>query len=88
MALFSGASNKREIQAIEKSLASYQRIGLSSEIGEKGLELLRKYAKSDGTGAMDALIAATAISGDMTLSTKNEKHFRNIDGLSLEVPKY
>ena len=88
MELFAGARSKQEIQTIEKSLAPYERIGLSAEIGERGLELLRKHAKSDGTGAMDALIAATALSQGMTLSTKNDKHFRNIDGLSLETPEY
>jgi predicted nucleic acid-binding protein len=88
MELFAGARNKQEIQTIEKSLAPYERIGLSADIGERGLELLRKHAKSDGTGTMDALIAATALSQGMTLSTKNDKHFRNIDGLSLETPEY
>jgi len=35
---------------------------------------------------LDALIAAAAITEDLTLSTQNEKHFRNIDGLKIEVP--
>lgn len=37
-----------------------------------------------GISAEDLLIAATAISGDMTLITANEKHFKGIPGLKLE----
>src|SRR5438309_617946 len=31
------------------------------------------------------LIAATAITSDLKLATQNEKHFRNIDNLQLEI---
>ena len=37
---------------------------------------------------LDALIAASAINGDLTLATKNRKHFKAIDELKLEVVKY
>ena len=52
------------------------------------INLLLKYAKSDGMGAIDAIIAATAIAEDVTLSTRNRKHFRKVEGLQLEVPEY
>ena len=32
----------------------------------------------------DLLIASTAINGNMTLVTANEKHFKNIKGLKVE----
>lgn len=86
--LFSGARNKKEVEAIKKSLGLYKRIGLSSAVGESGLELVGKYSKSDGMGGLDALIAATAMQEGMTLATKNKKHFRNVDGLDLDVPEY
>lgn len=88
MELFFGARSKKEIQAIEKSLSSYERVGLSHEIGELALDIVKKYAKSDGTGELDAVIAATAIKEGMTLASKNRKHFRTIEGLDLEVPEY
>ena len=37
------------------------------------------------TGEVDALIAATAISLNATLITRNQKHFENIEGLKLEI---
>ena len=63
-------------------------VSLSPEIGERALELVKKYAKSDGTGELDALIAATAMGEGKMLAAKNAKHFRNIEGLNLEIAKY
>lgn len=37
------------------------------------------------TGEVDALLAATAITHNATLVTKNSKHFENIEGLRLEI---
>ena len=88
MELFFGARSKKEMQAIEKSLTSYQRIGFSPEIGELALDIVKKYAKSDGTSEFDAIIAATAMTSGFTLATRNRKHFRNVHGLSLEIATY
>jgi tRNA(fMet)-specific endonuclease VapC len=44
---------------------------------------LRKSGKP--TGEVDALLAATAITHNAILVTKNSKHFENIDGLRLEI---
>lgn len=51
-------------------------------------ELMKTHAKSDGLLPVDALIAATALHEGVRLSTKNRKHFRNMEGLDLEVPAY
>ncbi len=88
MELFTGAKGKKEIRDLEKFLADYREISLSREIGSKARRILKQYAKSDGMGAIDAMLAATAINEGMTLSTKNEKHFRNVKGLEIEVPEY
>ncbi len=37
------------------------------------------------TGEVDALIAATAISFNATLVTKNLQHFKNVEGLKVET---
>jgi len=37
------------------------------------------------TGEVDALIAATAMAHEATLVTTNKKHFKNIEGLKIEV---
>jgi len=37
-----------------------------------------------GISPEDLLIAATALNGNMTLVTANEKHFKNVNGLKVE----
>ena len=49
---------------------------------------MKTHAKSQGLLPLDALIAATALHEGVRLGTKNKKHFRNIEGLDLEVPEY
>ena len=44
---------------------------------------LRKLGKP--TGEMDALIAATAMAHKAVLVTGNRKHFKNIEGLKVEI---
>ena len=39
-------------------------------------------------GAVDSLIAATALGDGLTLATKNRKHFQMIGDLRPEVPNY
>jgi len=41
--------------------------------------------KGKPTGELDALIAATAMTFNATLVTRNRKHFENIEWLKLEV---
>ncbi|HEV2108075.1 MAG TPA: type II toxin-antitoxin system VapC family toxin, partial [Thermomicrobiales bacterium] len=55
------------------------------------LPIMREYARLSGSlrsagmrlDAMDLLIAATAIAHDLTLVTRNVRHFGRIPGLSL-----
>ena len=50
-------------------------------IGISAYNLLTQYTLSQGLTIMDALIAATAIEQGLTLVSKNEKHFRQIQHL-------
>jgi hypothetical protein len=88
MEIFAGARDKKEISALEEFFAAYREVPLSGEIGTKGREIMKTYAKSEGLDPMDALIAATAMSEGLTLATRNRKHFRAIKGLSVETPEY
>ena len=88
MELVAGAKNKNEIREIDIVLATYPAAPLNAEIGELAYNLMKTYAKSDGLDPSDAMIAATAIHEGLKLSTKNKKHFRNIEGLDIEVPGY
>ena len=88
MELLTGAANQKDVKRLDKILGDFREMPLSQEIGSQARELMKAYAKSDGLLPLDALIAATAIKAEMKLSTKNRKHFRNIEGLEIEVPGY
>jgi predicted nucleic acid-binding protein len=87
MELIQGVRDKAELAVLRRSLrywgASVQ--PLDQEISARAIFLMETYALSHGLQMADALIAATAISLGATLVTANDKHYRMIDGLDIEV---
>lgn len=88
MELVVGARDKREMGKVDQFLADIHMVPLNPTVGAKAYELLKRFAKSHGLRIFDALIAAAAIEEGKTLVTRNEKHFRMIPELRLEVPQY
>jgi predicted nucleic acid-binding protein len=86
--LIVGARNKKEVTQIDRLVAVYSAIPLTADIGQSSYALLSQFAKSHGLRVFDSLIAATAIKEDLTLVTKNKKHFQMISHLSLLIPSY
>ncbi len=86
--LIVGARNKKEVNQIDQLIAAYSAIPLTAEIGNSSYGLLREFAKSHGLRVFDSLIAATAIEENLTLVTKNKKHFQMIGNLKLGIPSY
>jgi predicted nucleic acid-binding protein len=87
--LIVGARNHRDAAAIDGLIQTFPvHADLRSEITRLAYDLLKRYAKSDGLRTFDALIAATAITEDFTLVSRNRKHFQMITDLTLEVPSY
>lgn len=86
--LIVGARNKKEVTQIDQLVAVYSATPLTAEIGNSSYGLLRQFAKSHGLRVFDSLIAATAIEENLTLVTRNKKHFQMISNLKLEVPRY
>jgi hypothetical protein len=86
--LLAGARTQRETADLELVLSGYHAIPPDEDITRRAYYLIKTYARSHGLDTLDALIAATALEGDLTLVTKNRKHFQMIAGLKLEVPKY
>src|SRR5439155_26490071 len=78
MELIAGARNKKEVDALDKYLRDFTEVALSPEIGSKGCEIMKRYAKTNGMDPLDALIAASAITSSLKLATQNDKHFRHI----------
>src|SRR6266446_5479235 len=79
--LIVGARNKKEVAQIDQLVAAYSAIPLTAEIGASSYDLLRQFARSHGLRVFDSLIAATAIDEDLTLVTKNKRHFQMIGNL-------
>lgn len=88
MELIVGAKNKRDLATIDEFLSLYPVVPLSSSIGTQAYRLLKIYARSHGLHVFDSLVAATAIERALILVTRNQKHYRMIEGLLLRVPNY
>jgi predicted nucleic acid-binding protein len=86
--LIVGARNKKEVTQIDQLVAIYSAIPLTAEIGNSSYGLLRRFGRSHGLRVFDSLIAATAIEENLTLLSRNRKHFQMISNLNLEVPSY
>jgi predicted nucleic acid-binding protein len=86
--LIVGALDKRDLENIDIFLSAYVVLPLQESTGKRAYELLKLYAKSHGLHVFDSLVAATAMEEDLTLVTKNRRHFGAIKGLRLDIPKY
>jgi predicted nucleic acid-binding protein len=86
--LIAGAKDKREVAEIDLVLGAYHVVPTNPEIGQLAYNIMKTHAKANGLDPCDAMIAATAIYEGLRLSTKNEKHFRNIEALEIDLPGY
>jgi hypothetical protein len=87
MEILQGARNKTEQKYIKDFLFDYEFevLSLTENIGHRAAIYIEEYSMSDGLRAGDAIIAATAIEHNLTLSTSNKKHFKLIRDLQIKV---
>jgi predicted nucleic acid-binding protein len=78
--LFAGRDDP---QYLRKLLAPMHEIPLDSSIAERGGELKRTVQLQ----TPDALIAATALEHELSLMTRNRRHFDRVPGLMLRHPR-
>lgn len=83
MELLVGCRNITELRELDQFLLRFQIVSLNEHISERAVNVLRRYRLSHGLLIPDALIAATAIFFDVSFATKNQRHFRFIEGLKL-----
>jgi len=86
--ILAGARTQRETNDLDLVLSGYRAIPPNEDIARRANHLVKTYARSHGLGAVDAVIAATALEEGLTLASKNRKHFQMIRDLRLEVPDY
>ena len=83
MELIVGCRNKSELQHLKTFLQNYELILVNEIVSAKAVELIASYRLSHGLLIPDALIAATAITFNISLLSKNQKDYRFIPEISL-----
>lgn len=89
MELLQCAENKTQHKIVKDFLSSFGFIALpfTENIGHRASIYIEEYTLSSGLRSGDAIIAATAVENNMTLSSSNVKHFRTIKELKLKAFK-
>ena len=83
MELVVGCRNQRELRALEVFLKRFKILKLSEPVSEKAVELLHRYRLTHGLLLADSLIAASVLFHELPFLSKNQKHYRFIEGLKL-----
>jgi predicted nucleic acid-binding protein len=83
MELIVGCRGKTELRKLERFLSRFRIVKVSEAICDVAVGLLRRFRLSHGLLIPDALIAATALSVDAFLATKNVRHYHFVPGLKL-----
>ncbi|WP_211224596.1 type II toxin-antitoxin system VapC family toxin [Marinimicrobium agarilyticum] len=87
MELVQGLRNKAELKALRQAMHYWEADiePISEAVSSRAMYLVEEYSLSHGLQLADALIASTAITIGETLVTANDKHYRFIDNLEIEV---
>ncbi|MDB9313348.1 type II toxin-antitoxin system VapC family toxin [Spirulina sp. CS-785/01] len=83
MELIVGCRNKAELQHLNQFLNQFYRLNLNEVISKTAIQLIQTYNLSHNLLIPDALIAATVISENIALLSKNQKDYRFIPNLNL-----
>jgi len=83
MEVLIGALNKEMLTKFKKKLKRYNIIQLDRESSLKASTLIKKHHLSHGLDIPDSLIAATALTYDLSLFTNNVRDFKYISNLKL-----
>jgi hypothetical protein len=79
--VYVGVRNRAEASRVEMFVDLFVVLAVDAEIARRGGELRRRFARSHGTGLLDALIAATAQIHGARLVTRNARHFPMLEDL-------
>lgn len=74
--LMVGCANKAEFQSLQNFLIEFELIQLNNSISIKSVELFEDFRLSHGVMIPDMLIAATAITLNIPLLSKNQRDFK------------
>lgn len=87
MELVQGMRNKKELSALRKALHTWraQLLYISEDISIKAMFYVEHHFLSHSLQLADALIGATAIAHELPILTGNDKHYRVMGGLEIEL---
>jgi predicted nucleic acid-binding protein len=87
MELVQGCRNRQELERLRKDAGRRQAtiLPITEAISNRAVGLVETHFLGDGLLLADALIAATAIEHALKLSSANSKHFRPIQGLTVQA---
>jgi len=87
MELVQGMRNNRELELLKKHLKAWnvKILQINENISAKAMDLVEAYYLSNSLELGDALIGVTAKENHETLLTANDKHYRIIQDLNLEI---
>ena len=86
MELVVGCRDKIELTQTQKFLQDCTVLPVRAAASQIAYQLIESFYLSHGLVMADALIAATAIEHDLTLYTRNTRHFRMIPQLKINQP--
>ena len=87
MELIQGMRNKQELRLLQKMITSWgiKVIYIDEEISAKALFYMEEYFLSHTMELADALIGATCTKYGLTLITANDKHYKVLRDLEMEI---
>ena len=86
MELVRGCRNAAELKEVQRFLQRMAVLPVSTTASQIAYQLMESFFLSHGLLIPDALIAATALEQELTLYTKNTRHFQMIPGLTIVRP--
>jgi len=87
MELLQGMRNKREMEKLKKAFRSMNVtiLPINESISFRAVQFVEEYALSHSMELADALIASTCIEENDVLFTANDKHYKHVDGLHINI---
>lgn len=87
MELLHGMRNKQEMMQMKKAFKkmNIKIIPINEKISFRAAEYVENYGLSNSMEMADALIAATCIEENEELFTGNDKHYKVVDNLRINI---
>jgi len=87
MELIQGMRNKKELKLLQRTFKNWDvtTIFISEEISAKALFYMQEYFLSNSMQLADSLIASTATTYGIKLITANDKHYKIVKDLEIDI---